>query len=49
MAEMEGHHQEEMKVKLEAQLREMENKITDAVERARLEGKVVDPSSCSDC
>lgn len=39
IAEMEGHHQEDVRVKLDALQRDMEGKLADAVERARLEGE----------
>lgn len=36
--EMKAHHQEELKVRLEGLQKEMESKLLDAVEKARLEG-----------
>nr|KAG5691839.1 hypothetical protein BaRGS_033443 [Batillaria attramentaria] len=39
MAEMEGHHQQDLQLKLDALQKEMEDKLADAVEKARLEGE----------
>ena len=40
IAEMDARHEEDLKLRLDAQLKSMEEKQVDAVEKARLEGQL---------